>query len=139
MSSNIAVITQDEFEESIIPNPRLTMALPHLGQMMVAKIPEKKMVQKGLWGRVAITDTELDVLEVQSHICGSNKVKAHKQKIPDKSKGKSKKAKKINYKKKNGEEENSVIPNEQEDCKESKQLAPSLHIQELKNLFNSFY
>ena len=139
MSSNIAVITQDEFEETILPNPRLTMALPHLGKMMVAKIPEKTMVQKGLWGRVPKTDAELEVLEVQSHIRGSKKVKAHKRRTPGKSKGKNKKAKKINYKKKNGEVENSAIPNAQEDCKESKQLAHSLHIQELQNLFNSFY
>ena len=120
MSNNFAVITQDDFEEAILPNPRLTMAIPNLAPMLVAKIPEKKMHQQGLWGRVAKAPPAV-------------KLKEYNRKRAEKSNGSNKKAKTIKDKKKNG-----AIPNVQEDCKESKQLAHSLHIQELKNLFNSF-
>ena len=127
MSNNIAVITQDDFEETIVPNQRVTMTIPNLAPMLVAKIPEKKMHQQGLWGR--------DVKPTHAI-----KVKGHTRKIAGKQNGNNKraKAKAIKNKKKNGGNEHSAITNVQEDCKESKQLAHSLHIQEMQNLFNTF-
>ncbi len=74
MSSNIAVITQDEFEETVLPNPSLTMAHPHEGPMMVAKIPEKNLIQKGLWGRVARKESNTTIIEIPNHNCGSHQV-----------------------------------------------------------------
>ena len=87
------------------------------------------MHQEVLWGRVAKPAPGHDCIQVQSHTCGSLKLKAHKQKITEKHNGNNKKANTIKDKKKNGENEDSAIPNVQEDWKESKQLAHSLHIQ----------
>ena len=95
MSSNIAVITQDEFEETLLPNLRMTIALPHLAPMLVAKITEKKMHQQGLWGRVAKPAPGHDFIQVQRHTPGSLKVKAHNRKITEKYNGNNKKAKTI--------------------------------------------
>ena len=81
MSSNIAVITQDEFEETVLPNPSLTMALPHEGPMLVAKVPKKKLIQKGLWGRVAKKEPETTTFEVKAHNNGSHQVEAHQRKV----------------------------------------------------------
>jgi hypothetical protein len=44
MSNNIPVITQEKFEPTaVLPNPKLTMALPSF----------LKMLQMTIWGRVA--------------------------------------------------------------------------------------
>jgi hypothetical protein len=42
------LITQDEFEEKLLPNPRLTMALPYLAPMVIPlQVPKKKLNQIG--------------------------------------------------------------------------------------------
>jgi hypothetical protein len=55
MNNNIPVVTQEEFEPKNQANTRLTMATTDLAKASVPKNPEKKMQQKGLWGRQAIT------------------------------------------------------------------------------------
>jgi hypothetical protein len=139
MSSNIAVITQDEFEETVLPNPSLTMAHPHEGPMMVAKIPEKKLIQKGLWGRVAKKKPKTTTtIDVEAHTRGSHQVEAHKRKVTTNSNGNKKNSKSIKAKKGKGTTKHSVFPKVQNDCRESVQLARSLHIQELRDLVNRF-
>jgi hypothetical protein len=78
MSNNIAVITQDEFEHNLFPNPGLTMALPYLALLVIPQVPQKKLIQRTLWGKVAVPAPEPDFIQVESHYCRSTKVLAHK-------------------------------------------------------------
>jgi hypothetical protein len=54
MSNNIEVITQEEFEPKTHHNPRLTMTLPYLAVTSIPKLAEKKLLQKGIFGKEAI-------------------------------------------------------------------------------------
>jgi hypothetical protein len=140
MSNNIAVITQEEFEPEILPNPNLTMAIPHLANLTVAKLQEKKMHQGTLWGMdppLSLTP-EPTTYKVDEYKRGSSTVAGHYRKIGAKAKGKRKKAKNIKSKKKAGKQEHCAFLEVPDDCKESVQLANSLHIQEMQDLFNSF-
>jgi hypothetical protein len=55
MSNNIAVITQEESDTKLLPNPNLTMAVPYLVTLLVTQIPKNKLLlQMTMWGeRVA--------------------------------------------------------------------------------------
>ena len=138
MSSNFAVITQDEFEETLIPNPRVTMALPHLAPMLVAKVSKKELIQKGLWGRVPREKPKKTTIEIPSHNCGSHQVGAHQCTVTNNSNGNKKKDKVIKSKKKSEKTKHHAYPKTKDDCKESVKLAHSLHIKELRDLVNSF-
>jgi len=139
MSNNIAVITQEQIEPDLLPNPRLTMALPYLAPLLVPQLPGKKLIQRTLWGKVAIPPaTEHDLVQVQSHYRGSTKVKAHKRTMTGRSHDKMKKGKTNKTKKKKGKPKHYDFSREPEDCKQSVQLAHSLHIEEMKSLFSSF-
>jgi hypothetical protein len=120
------MITQDEFDQDLIPNPTVTMALPLLAPLLVPKIPEKKMLQKTLWGLFGppkpTTKPKAKVIKVGKHMRGTKQVKAHLREITgDKNKSKTKRANEMRMSKK------------KEDCKESVKLAKSLYIQEFEN------
>jgi hypothetical protein len=139
MSNRIAVVNQTQIETEVLANPRLTMALPYLAPLLVPQIPEKKLIQKTLWGKVAVAPApEYDLVQVQSHYRGSTKVQAHKRTITAKPHGNKKKTKTNKSKQKTGQNKHSAFPKGPDDCKESVQLAYSLHIKEMKSLFNSF-
>ena len=138
-SNNIAVITQEEFETEILPNPNLTMAIPYLGKFSVAKLPEKKMYQGTLWGMPPLPPaSKPTTYKVDEYKRGSKTVSGYERQITAKAKGKRTKTKSIKSKKKAGKSEHCVYLEVPDDCKESVQLAHTLHIQEMKNLFNSF-
>jgi hypothetical protein len=64
------LITQDEFEKNLLPNPRrLTMDLPYLAPMVIAvQAPKKKLNQIGLWGRDVVVPTPgQDFIQVGAH------------------------------------------------------------------------
>ena len=127
------LITQDEFEENILPNPRLTMALPHLAPMVIPlQVPKKSLNQIGLWGRAVVPAPGPPPIQVGEHNRGGKKVEAHKRKVAVKSK-----ATKSKSKKKTGKGKHSAFHNGQNDCKESVKLAKALEIQELRDLMNS--
>jgi hypothetical protein len=130
------LITQDEFEENILPNPRLTMAIPYLAPLVIPlQVPKKKLNQIGLWGRAVVPAPEQDVvIQVGAHNRGDTKVEAHKRKITVKAKGNNKNTKVTKSKKKTGKAKHSAFHNGKNDCKESVKLAKTLHIQELMNL-----
>ena len=135
MSSNYAVITQDEFDETLIPNPRVTMAIPHVASMLGSdKIKKKKFTQEGLWGRVPKSTT----IEIPSHKRGSSQVGAHLRKVTNNSNGSKKKDKVNKSKNTSGKAKHQAYTKTKDDCKESVQLAHSLHIKELRELVNSF-
>jgi hypothetical protein len=136
MSNNIAVITQTQIDPEDDPITEPTMALPHWAAVLDTKFPKKKLIQGTLkWGNVAVAtpSPEHDLVEVESHYRGSTKVQAHKRKINIKSDGNKKKGKT-----KKSKQNTEAIPKVTEECKESVQLAHSLHIQEMKSLINSF-
>jgi hypothetical protein len=127
MYNNIPVITQEEFDQQARPIQRLTMAPPSLAAALVPKLEEKKWIQKGLWGKQVIepaTKPSPKVTKVKAYWKGSSQVKAHDRK---------KKAGSIKNKKKHEEPKSFAFAKMPEDCKESVQLAHSLHIQELQN------
>ena len=140
MSNNIAVITQEEFEPANLPNPNLTMAIPHLANLTVAKLPEKKMHQGTLWGMdppLSLTP-EPTTCKVDEYKRGSKTVSGYERKIAAKAKGKMTKSKNIKSKNKGRKHEHCAFLEVPDDCKESVQLAHSLHIQEMQDLFDSF-
>jgi hypothetical protein len=51
MSTNIAVITQEESEPKLLPNANPTMALPFLDPLFVPQFPKKKLLQMKLWAK----------------------------------------------------------------------------------------
>jgi hypothetical protein len=134
MYNNIPVITQEEFEQKAQLIPRLTMAPPSLAAALVPQLPEKKFIQKGLWGKQVEHSTK--VTKVKAYWKGSKLVKAHDRIIETKTKGNKKKAKNTKCKKKTAPK-HSAFAKVPDDCKESVQLAHSLHIQELKNLMRN--
>jgi hypothetical protein len=75
-----------------------------------------------LFGRVAPPSPETKSIPVQGHKYGSTQVQSHLCKINTKPHG-------------NKKESKSLV---KDDCKESVQLANTLHIQELRYLVNSF-
>jgi hypothetical protein len=122
------LITQDEFEETILPNPRLTMALPYLAPMVIPlQVPKNKVIQIGLWGRAVVPAPGPPPIQVGEHTRGGRKVEAHKRKVAVKSKA-------TKSKKKTGKAKHSAFHNGQNDCKESVNLARTLYFQELRNL-----
>ncbi len=131
------LITQDEFEESLLPNPRLTMTLtPYLAPLVIPlQVPSKKKLnQIGLWGKNVVPAPNPDFIQVGAHNRGDTKVEAHKRKITVRAKGNNKDTNATKSKKKTGKAKHSAFHNGQNDCMESVKLARTLHIQELFNL-----
>jgi hypothetical protein len=125
------LITQDEFEENILPNPRLTMALPYLAPLVIPfQVPKKGLNQIGLWGRAVVPAPGPPPIQVGEHYRGGKKVEAHKRKVPVKSKA-------TKSKKKTGKAKHSAFHNGQNDCKESVKLAKALQIQDLFDLIKT--
>jgi hypothetical protein len=120
LSNNIPVITQEEFETKLLPQPKLAMALPLLASSLsVTSVqhPPKKLLQMTL---------------VSSKFRATNAKLLVPNPIPKN------RFKTIKSKKKTGPKMSAnpnKVPN---DCKDSVQLAHYLHVQELKNLFNSY-
>ena len=74
-------------------------------------------------------------IQVLSHNRGSSKVPGYKYyPTPSKSQGPQKKYKVIKSKKKTGQFNHPGFPKAKDECKETVQLAYSLHIQELRDL-----
>jgi hypothetical protein len=122
------LITQYEFEGNLVPNPRLTMALPDLAPMVIPlQVPKKKVNQIGLWGRAVVPAPGPPPIQVGEHNRGGRKVEAHKRKAAVKPKA-------TKSKKKTGKAKHSAFHNGQNDCKESVKLATSLEIQDLWDL-----
>jgi leucyl aminopeptidase len=140
MYNNIPVITQEEFEQKAQPIPRLTMPPPSLAAVLVPQLAEKKLIQKGLWGKqveVATSKPSTKVTKVKAYWKGSKQVKAHNRIIGAKTHGNKQKAMNIKHKKKTEQPKHSAFAKVPDDCKESVQLAHSLHIQELQNLMRN--
>jgi hypothetical protein len=131
------LITQDEFEHNIHPNPILTMAIPSLTILPVAQLPKKKWVQKGLWDRKVAATPKTKTIQVQGHNRRTGQVHSHLRKINVKTNGNKKESKTTKSKKK-GEPKHAVGDNVKDDCKKSVELAHSLHSQYIKDLFNTF-
>jgi hypothetical protein len=138
MSNNIAVITQDEFELSLLPNPNLTMAIPSLSTLPVAQFPKNKLLQMTMFGRVAPPSPETRKnIQVQGHNSSLTQVYSHLCKINGKPHGNKKESETTKSKKKTGKPKYSAFRNGQDDCKESVQLGKTLHLQELWDLMNN--
>jgi hypothetical protein len=135
MYNNIPVVTQEEFEQQARPIPRLTMAPPSLAAAVVPQLPKKKLIQKGLWGKQVEVATK--VTKVKAYWKGSTQVKAHNRIIEAKIHGNKKEVKNIKYKKKTEEPKHVAFAKVPDDCKESVELAHSLHIQELQDFMRS--
>jgi acetylglutamate synthase len=115
------LITQDKFEENILPNPRLTIALPYLAPLVIPfQVPKKRLNQIGLWGRTVLVPAPgPPPIQVGEHNRRGRKVEAHKRKVAVKSKA-------TKSKKKTGKAKHSAFHNGQNDCKESVKLAKAL-------------
>ena len=131
------LITHNEFEPRLLLNPNLTMAIPAFATLPVAQIPKKKFKQLNMKDGVAPPSPETKTIKVQGHNRGSTQVHSHLCKIKAKAHGNKKESKKTNSKKK-GKPKHSAFAKVKDDCKESLQLAHSLHIEEMRNLMNSF-
>ena len=136
MPTNIAVITQDEFEPKLLPQANLTMAIPFLDPLFVPKLPQKKFLQIKLWAKQDDAPApEPHFIQVLSHNRVSSKVPGYKYyPTPSKSQGPQKKFKVIKSKKKTGQFNHPGFCKAKDDCKKTVQLAYSLHIQELRDL-----
>jgi hypothetical protein len=132
------LITQDEFEAALLLNCNLTMAIPAFATLPVAQIPKKKFKQKlTMKDGVAPPSPKTKTIQVQGHNRGSTQVHSHLCRINAKAHGNKRETKATKSKKKTGKPKHSAFHNGQDDCKESVQLAKSLHIQKLRNLTNS--
>ncbi len=131
------LVTQTQEEND---NP--TMALPVWESILVPQIPKKFIQSKFSFTKTedAAPVPEPDFIQVPDHTRGSNKVKGYKKyTTPAKSHGNKKKDKAIKSKKKTGQAKHPGFPKAKADCKETVQLANTLHIiQYLKDLVNSF-
>ena len=136
MPTNIAVITQEEFEHNLLPNANPIMAIPYLTTLKDPQFPKKKMTQeRTLVGRVAPPSPKTIQVPVKDHFCGFTKVQFHMCIVKVKPNGNKKKSKTIKSKKKIGKPKHCAFPKVQDDCKECVQLTHSLHIiQELRDL-----
>ena len=130
MPTIIEVITQEESEHKLLPYANLTMAL----QLWA---PKKKSLQMTLWEKKQVPES--DFIQVPSHNHGTSKVQGYKYyTTPAKCHGNKKKDKTIKSKKKTGQAKNAGLLKAPNDCKEDGQLAHTLHMQKMKDLFNSF-
>ena len=131
-----AVITQEESEPKLLHNFNPTMALQFMDPLLVPKLPKKKLLQMKLWAKPADPPApEPDFIQVLTHNRGSSKVQGYKYySTPSKTHDNKKKHKVINSKKKTGQAKHPGFPKAKDDCKETVQLAYSLHIQELRDL-----
>ena len=136
MPTNIAVITHEEFAPKLLSKANLTMAIPFLDTLFVPKLPKKNFHQMKLWATQDDAPApEPHFIQVLSHNRGSSKVQGYKYyTTPSKSQGPQKKCKVVKSKKKTGQFNHPGFPKAKDDCKETVQLAYSLHIQELRDL-----
>jgi hypothetical protein len=88
--------------------------------------------------RVTPPSPETKTIQIQGPNRGSTQVHSHLCKINAKAHGNKKETKATKSKKKTGKPKHSAFHKNhgQDDCKESVQLAKTLHIQELRNLMN---
>jgi len=135
----IAVIIREESEPKLLPNANPTMALPFLAPFLVPQVHKKKLLQMKLWAKDDSPAPELNFIQVPSHIRGSSSVRDHRRyTTPAKSYRGKKKDKAFTPKKKTGQAKYFGFLKAKADCKETVQLATSLHIEYLKDLVNSF-
>ena len=135
----ITVITQEDSEPKVLTVAPTTMALPVLNHLFVPQFPKKKLLQMKLWAVDDAPAPELEFIQVPSHIRGSSSVRDHRRYANHaKSHGKKKNEKTIKSKRKTGEAKHPGFPKAKADCKETVQLAFSLHIEYLQDLVNSF-
>jgi hypothetical protein len=132
MANYIAVITQEEFEPNLLPIANPTMAIPSLETLLVPQFPKNKMLQNTTNGGVAPASPETKKIPVPAHKRGTSHVKFHLHTVKVKPNRNRKESKK-----KTGKPKHSAYPKVKDDCKESVQLANTLHIQELRDLVNS--
>ena len=126
-------ITQEEFEPVIHPDPKSTMALPDLDHTLAAQLPEKKMIQKGLWGGQIITNPTLTLAAKLPEKRMIQKGLWKGKTITKLSKGKKDRNMKA-PKKKAKETKHTSIPKVKDDCcEESVQLARYLDLQDKLN------
>jgi hypothetical protein len=137
MPTYIEMITQEKFEHKLLPNANPTMALPFLAPLLVSQFAEKKMTQRTLSGKV-VPPTHENV-PVNDHFRGNTFVPLHMHRVKIKPNGNKEKSQTIHSRKKTGTAKHGAFPKVQDDCKESVQLARSLHIQELRGLVKRFY
>jgi cell division septation protein DedD len=140
MPTMIAVITQEESEQKLLPPANLTMALPFSGTVLVPQTSQKKFVQKTLWAKNDDAPApEPDFIQVARHNRGSSSVRDHRRyTAPSKFHGNKKKDKAIKSKKKTGQAKLSWLLKAKADCPETLQLANTLHIEYMQGLVNSF-
>jgi uncharacterized protein YxeA len=118
MSYNIAVITQEEIEPEVGRHLTLTMPPPGLAPASIPKLAEKKLQQKGIFGKEAI-----EGVKVQAHMHGSKLVNAYERKLTSNNN----KGKTVNPKKKAAKQpKHAAYPKVQDDWKKSVELAREL-------------
>ena len=136
MPTMIHVITQDEFDQTILPISNLTMAI-------LPQVPKKKYVQRDFYfekltqPRMAKPTKEITrKMQVPEHIRGSTRIKAHTRIVKRPSGGKKREIKTNNSKKKTGQAKHGAFAKIEIDCKHKKD-AQYAHIVYLKQLSDS--
>jgi hypothetical protein len=94
------LITQDEFEPNLLPNPNLTMdIIVFVATLPVAQFPKMKFQQLTLFGRMAPPSPETKSVQVQGHNHGSRQVHSRLYKINARAHGNKKETKTTKSKK----------------------------------------
>jgi hypothetical protein len=78
------LITQDEFEPNVLPNPNLIMEIPALATLPVAQFLKKKLLERSTFGKVAPPSPKTKNNQVWGHNHGSEQVHSHLCKITTK-------------------------------------------------------
>ena len=135
MPTMVNVITQNEFDPTILPISNLTMAI-------LPKLPKKKYVQRDFYfekltqPRMAEPTKEITKkIQVPEHIRGSTRFKAHTRIVKMASDGKRKATKTSNSKKKTGQAKHGAFAKIEIDCKykSDAQYARSVHLKQLSD------
>ena len=139
MPTMVAVITQDDSEPEVVPNANPNMALTLFKPFIVPKVPKKKLLQMTLWAKKEDAPApDPDFIKVAGHKRASSNVRNHKRyTASSKSGGITEKGKATKSKKKPGLAKHTGYLKAKDDCKETLQLAYTLHIQYLKDLVHS--
>ena len=140
MPTMVAVITQEDSEPEVVPNANPTMALPLLNPVVIHQVPKKKLFQMTLFAKKNDEPApDPDFIEVAGHKRGSSSVCNHRRYTTSvKSRGTNETGKKTTKSKKRpGPAKHTGYLKDKDDCKETLQLAYTLHIQFLKDLVHS--